>query len=136
MEGFQSTLSRRERPERTLKNYKYNLISIHAPAKGATHAAPPNLHAQTDFNPQSREGSDTIRAYCADHTKTFQSTLPRRERHGLVAQVSRGAPISIHAPAKGATRGAEHEEHKVRYFNPRSREGSDIRTVRGTAADR
>ena len=33
----------------------------------------------------------------------FQSTLPRRERHGLLGYLSGQTPISIHAPTKGAT---------------------------------
>ena len=34
---------------------------------------------------------------------TFQSTLPRRERPQLSRNFRDVAPISIHAPAKGAT---------------------------------
>ena len=34
--------------------------------------------------------------------------------------------ISIHAPAKGATWGNEVESEIEIYFNPRSREGSDV----------
>ncbi len=33
---------------------------------------------------------------------TIQSTLPRRERHGIVDDILANI-ISIHAPAKGAT---------------------------------
>ena len=78
------------------------VISIHAPAKGATYTSTsgdffvpfqstlprrerrgvvlPPPHAASDFNPRSREGSDTF---------TIRNV-----------QFSR---ISIHAPAKGAT---------------------------------
>ena len=60
---------------------KNPLISIHAPAKGAT----------------------TERKKMITQPQKFQSTLPRRERlnHGEL-QV-RTTVISIHAPAKGAT---------------------------------
>ncbi len=34
-------------------------ISIHAPAKGATSACPPQLFSFVNFNPRSREGSDS-----------------------------------------------------------------------------
>ena len=99
------------------------LISIHAPAKGATslppytdtfavfqstlprrerlRSAPHALHG-FNFNPRSREGSD-----------------------GYVLRILHSSGISIHAPAKGAT------SFRIRiaifrdYFNPRSREGSD-----------
>ena len=57
---------------------------------------------QKNFNPRSREGSDD---YCY--------------KRGDVTQ------ISIHAPAKGATRGIGCVGNYTKYFNPRSREGSD-----------
>ena len=56
------------------------MISIHAPAKGAT--------CVTGLTPAP---------------VAFQSTLPRRERRGLVEQSNKCKDISIHAPAKGAT---------------------------------
>ena len=99
---FQSTLPRRERqsglqPVRALPYFNprsregsdsnsisaavHPLISIHAPAKGATYFS--------------------IMALCA--YGLFQSTLPRRERLGSI----------VHSKMR-------------KYFNPRSREGSDI----------
>ena len=56
------------------------IISIHAPAKGAT----PFLQ-------------------CHNLIKTFQSTLPRRERQDMAFRMLGLDVISIHAPAKGAT---------------------------------
>ena len=126
--GFQSTLPRRERPPglcaRSGCSVYFNprsregsdrcydrgtssaiLISIHAPAKGATQAAEGNarqmgisIHApakgatfvsskapyEPHFNPRSREGSDR-----GDPLVKPEPT------------------ISIHAPAKGATRAAD-----------------------------
>ena len=100
------------------------IISIHAPAKGAT--------------------TLTLRIFI---TGQFQSTLPRRERHHEPGTTSEWFEISIHAPAKGATfdarryapagkisihapaKGATVEEINDYFplvdFNPRSREGSD-----------
>ena len=57
------------------------LISIHAPAKGATKTAKGTL----------------------DRRKIFQSTLPRRERLYNPKWENATMKISIHAPAKGAT---------------------------------
>ena len=57
-------------------------ISIHAPAKGATLIAAPNVLNISYFNPRSREGSDTA-----------------------LFQLSDSVLISIHAPVKGATDG-------------------------------
>ena len=101
--SFQSTLPRRERHISTTSKYPFGY-----------------------FNPRSREGSDA-----------------RGTRRGRV-----GGAISIHAPAKGATSGRNRRRHRgpkfqstlprrerrrascpsprrSRYFNPRSREGSD-----------
>ena len=76
---FQSTLPRRERQ----RGFRFS-------------------QSQNDFNPRSREGSDTT--------------------GGVV--VGRGI-ISIHAPAKGATGIHPHVVRRRYNFNPRSREGSD-----------
>ena len=76
-------------------------ISIHAPAKGATHRkmqdAVSKLFQSTlprrerlhegggvpfteHFNPRSREGSDADTSRTSSQRHRFQSTLPRRER--------------------------------------------------------
>ncbi len=56
-------------------------ISIHAPAKGATHARKARARKARNFNPRSREGSDLA------------------SEDGMYCKSN----ISIHAPAKGAT---------------------------------
>ena len=78
-------------------------ISIHAPARGATFYHSSCHHSRYDFNPRSREGSDKYYVYFA-----------------------RFAFISIHAPARGATSNSWIYWTNVAYFNPRSREGSDF----------
>ena len=128
-------------------------VSIHAPARGAT----------SDF-------LDTV-----SRGAMFQSTRPRGARPDFLDTVSRGAvgfnpraregrdrgllwsplfsaPVSIHAPARGATcnpvirrallilfqstrpRGARHRWSRRRSppsmsFNPRAREGRDIGSI-------
>ena len=100
------------------------------------------------FNPRSREGSDAAARIAAFEQGKFQSTLPRRERQQLLTKIAEVNGISIHAPAKGATSGRNRRRHRgpkfqstlprrerrrascpsprrSRYFNPRSREGSD-----------
>ena len=101
-------------------------ISIHAPAKGATGGRGAAGGLVSDFNPRSREGSD--KHWCAAYMQEadfnprsregsdggtvavssvgciFQSTLPRRERRLLGTGITSLTEISIHAPAKGATR--------------------------------
>ena len=79
------------------------MVSIHAPAWGATHNIPLVLWDRCSFNPRSRMGSDlSIYAY-QEQQNTFQSTLPHGERHDQV-MVKRRFFVSIHAPAWGATR--------------------------------
>ena len=55
-------------------------ISIHAPARGATHSVAFSVFSLP-----------------------FQSTLPRGERHIFDGQTAKEVLISIHAPARGAT---------------------------------
>ena len=57
----------------------------------------------------------------------FQSTLPHGERQRAPHIGFLHLPISIHAPAWGATRSFLHGSLTSRYFNPRSRMGSDAK---------
>ena len=67
------------------------------------HSAVSVSAADPHFNPRSREGSDSITRPIASTTSSFQSTLPRGERRKLRFVISKSIPISIHAPARGAT---------------------------------
>ena len=55
----------------------------------------------------------------------FQSTRPRGARLRHRAHHVRGQPVSIHAPAWGATRGDADGEDHLLGFNPRARVGRD-----------
>ncbi len=79
------------------------VISIHAPAKGATLAALLIFSASLDFNPRSREGSDSNRSMPYAYHVHFNP----RSREGS-DEVGGSAIVCA-----------------VTYFNPRSREGSD-----------
>ena len=100
------------------------MISIHAPAKGATRPVIFLPVIKLHFNPRSREGSDRTYPPRSPAVAGFQSTLPRRERphpthtsrnplhfnprsregsDGKAVQPDSKFSISIHAPAKGAT---------------------------------
>ena len=57
---FQSTLPRRERRNEIDFFLTSAYISIHAPAKGATNITRETRTTETDFNPRSREGSDSL----------------------------------------------------------------------------
>ncbi len=89
----------------THKVFEYandSIISIHAPARGATYCRGSGICASSNFNPRSREGSD----------KRFNSIVKLlayfnpRSREGSDTSymfLIRDARISIHAPARGAT---------------------------------
>ena len=122
---FQSTLPQGERLHSRRQGYCYPSISIHAPARGATDFIRGILSSVNHFNPRSRKGSDNCRIINGKGCKyfnprsrkgsdpdadvvfcesgTFQSTLPQGERRYPVWIFDEFIPISIHAPARGAT---------------------------------
>ena len=144
---FQSTLPRRERlvwfPHLPLTFW----ISTHAPAKGATKIQKtidnyflfqPTLprrerrksksfrQKNQNFNPRSREGSDT-RFYVITHHNSTNFNPRSREGSDFSCSGRYGEHIRIstHAPAKGATNDTLAARLGEDNFNPRSREGSD-----------
>ena len=122
MKLFQSTPPRRERPRREILSVRrryFNprsregsdpreeliasrcIISIHAPAKGATDLCG-RRHGGVLISIHAPAKGATTFSTWVDEALEFQSTLPRRERPVLQTH------------------------HRLRnYFNPRSREGSD-----------
>ena len=79
------------------------IISIHAPARGATGASSSRCSRINYFNPRSREGSDII---CEIINVLIQYFNPRSR--------------------EGSDPFARQLSEELRYFNPRSREGSDV----------
>ena len=132
--SFQSTLPRGERQNKFVVLFKtvkisihapargatvffgihkrYQKISIHAPARGATATLILNPEKSLYFNPRSREGSDIALLFSTRRGLRFQSTLPRGERHFLSNMSLAKFCISIHAPARGATRGSHDHREK------------------------
>ena len=123
---FQSTLPRRERPEQLADTFYIWIFQSTLPRRERL-AEQELLKADLEnFNPRSREGSDIDNDVLNNIWRTlFQSTLPRRERlrgsgYGKCKDYfnprSREGSdwkralngyyyyISIHAPAKGATK--------------------------------
>ena len=79
------------------------VISIHAPAKGATSVKGVIIRVVAIFQSTlPRRERRYCRCRCPCHF-VFQSTLPRRERQCLYPLRCPVFQISIHAPAKGAT---------------------------------
>ena len=123
------------------------IVSIHAPARGATHHLRSHRRCGRSFNPRSREGSDPQVDDGPLHFGRFQSTLPRGERRWEITYYFAGSSfqstlprgerpvstlrcvalrcVSIHAPARGATYRRIYSSVGRICFNPRSREGSD-----------
>ena len=123
--SFQSTLPHGERHKKHGYSVAVSIVSIHAPARGAT------WHISH-----------------SDFPRLFQSTLPHGERQlycelsVIYTQVSIHAPargatiitsivfifinVSIHAPARGATYIDGYQPQRRTCFNPRSRTGSDF----------
>ena len=60
----------------TLAGFGGAAISIHAPVKGATRGQRRRGTPCRDFNPRSREGSDSYHLAQRVYDKLFQSTLP------------------------------------------------------------
>ena len=101
------------------------MISIHAPTRGATPSSisccsksihfNPRSHKGSDaytrfkssesgdFNPRSHKGSDRNTFLLARVVKRFQSTLPQGERRLFTKPYAIQIRISIHAPTRGAT---------------------------------
>ena len=100
---FQSTLPRRERPS------------------PANTSPPPELFQSTLPRRERLFPMSFVLL-----SQVFQSTLPRRERQVRTLETFFHGTISIHAPAKGATRVCCDVLSCLSYFNPRSREGSDL----------
>ena len=76
-------------------------VSIHAPARGATRCSRSRLRPPC-FNSRAREGRD--RRHLDDIAAVqFQFTRPRGARLAPVLQLRGTEGVSIHAPARGAT---------------------------------
>ena len=100
---FQSTLPRRERQGLLIWRFGMYNISIHAPAKGATHGRYA-CHLRQIISIHAPAKGATRIYWILCNGSTFQSTLPRRERHRGLRRCPERLYISIHAPVKGATR--------------------------------
>ena len=99
---FQSTLPRGERRRQVTPKNIGNIISIHAPTRGATGIRNKFLDGQQNFNPRSHEGSDS---WTHLNNTWFGYFNPRSHEGSDFTHLAIG--------------------YTPRYFNPRSHEGSD-----------
>ena len=122
---FQSTLPRGERPSHSPKGAKKEVISIHAPTRGATSAFRCMTSSNGYFNPRSHEGSDSPLSVAWLLLVNFNP----RSHEGSDEDAAKAAEklkISIHAPTRGATLLRTLLKAYPVHFNPRSHEGSDV----------
>ena len=81
---------------------RLSMISIHAPAKGATNLRHRcTVHGGISIHAPAKGATFFCCYFC--WFGGFQSTLPRRERRQQCGKRFPAENISIHAPAKGAT---------------------------------
>ena len=123
---FQSTLPWRERQMQLSWYRSKYLFQSTLPWRERLHLNDAVFKCN-NFNPRSREGSDEGKAFIIRYHAIFQSTLPWRERRQCQILSLKLRFISIHAPVKGATTLSLPKKSTKPYFNPRSREGSDLR---------
>ena len=102
-----------------------NIISIHAPVKGATdnfeaktHSQKISIHAPVKGATESY-AERVVLAVISIHAPVKGATKPC-----LCFFIS--TIISIHAPVKGATIVTSKKSLTLSYFNPRTREGCDV----------
>ena len=82
-----------------------------------------------DFNPRSREGSDLAHGVVVIFRCDISIHAPARGATRFPKLSRNQAAISIHAPARGATLRRQRILIPRCHFNPRSREGSDFPQV-------
>ena len=127
---FQSTRPRRARPDLVLRRRRAIHVSIHAPAKGATHRGGEEAGVRRVSIHAPAKGATTIRGSWARVHSRFQSTRPRRARPPDGEGLSLAPLVSIHAPAKGRDFRVQGVPIRQAGFNPRAREGRDNMRMR------
>ncbi len=133
-EMFQSTRPRGARLAQYKPSRKPGRVSIHAPARGATGQKPHGDRRLQGFNPRARAGRDAAQKIVDRHAELFQSTRPRGARRVYQRHWHRDPAVSIHAPARGATRDRWPSSEFLIRFNPRARAGRDQNQVETTVA--
>ena len=80
------------------------VVSIHAPARGATSRLANISRHKQSFNPRSREGSDQEIGSFMLVSPKVSIHAPARGATDYIKGYSYDVVVSIHAPARGATR--------------------------------
>ncbi len=101
------------------------LVSIHAPARGATLRLLFNQLSLTSFNPRTREGCDDLPFIDFIPCFLFQSTHPRGVRPSMIYYNEIDKKFQSTHPRGVRPSCARYETRHGRGFNPRTREGCD-----------
>ena len=100
-------------------------ISIHAPARGATGLRQKPLSLESSFQSTHPRGVRRRRDGAGDAWRKISIHAPARGATGHVGRFQIVRAISIHAPARGATALCFYHPNLCSHFNPRTREGCD-----------
>ncbi len=130
--GFQSTRPRGARRVKSLMGIGGYKVSIHAPARGATRRRRSSTDTRSCFNPRARAGRDGFTNATGIVILLFQSTRPRGARREIDGHRQSSLSVSIHAPARGATRIRWRLRSRPGCFNPRARAGRDVVRLGGS----
>ncbi len=99
-------------------------VSIHAPARGATRREENKIGA-TMFQSTRPRGARRVQSIWQWRHNAVSIHAPARGATNELAVVSALFAVSIHAPARGATRFHRPAFQCIGGFNPRAREGRD-----------
>ena len=102
-----------------------SVVSIHAPAWGATSSSHLGLYLGSAFQSTHPHGVRLTGLRWVDIRNLFQSTHPHGVRHKPNVAAHGGVSVSIHAPAWGATNKFLLQVLFHLRFNPRTRMGCD-----------
>ena len=125
MKMFQSARPRGARLDLIAQLGRHAVVSIRAPARGATCCQWPAIRGMGRFNPRAREGRDPATSCASTARLRFQSARPRGARRCRRSRCQGCRRVSIRAPARGATGPPGARERGHSRFNPRAREGRD-----------
>ena len=89
------------------------LVSIHAPTRGATLRHRTSSSSSARFNPRAHEGRDRDNYVTRSEMDEFQSTRPRGARQCPRRWTRGSSSVSIHAPTRGATRESRPQQPPV-----------------------
>ena len=102
------------------------VISIHAPARGATRDVGVDVSLSRNFNSRPRAGGDQAVLYKHGVRKLFQFTPPRGGRPDMEARIIELRKFQFTPPRGGRLRGGSDSRESATNFNSRPRAGGDV----------